>query len=302
MNILEQIIATKRREITSAQAVKSMARIEAEASVLTRQAVSFRKALLASPTGIIAEFKRKSPSKGFIKQEADTAGITASYERAGAAAVSVLTDRDYFAGCLDDLIPARKNLSIPILRKDFIIDPYQICEARIAGADVVLLIAAALTPANVRSLAGYARALGLEVLLEIHNEQELGHLCDEVDVAGINNRDLSSFRTDPARSFELGGRIPERFVKISESGLSDPRIVRQLRSAGFQGSARLHRKARNRATGGPGITAVNHRILPRQEKVYGLNTPPPTSPEVLETMGSVHRNRHRNTNNTIPNR
>ena len=158
MNILEQIIATKRREITSAQAVKSMARIEAEASVLTRQAVSFRKALLASPTGIIAEFKRKSPSKGFIKQEADTAGITANYERAGAAAVSVLTDRDYFAGCLDDLIPARKNLSIPILRKDFIIDPYQICEARIAGADVVLLIAAALTPANVRSLAGYARA------------------------------------------------------------------------------------------------------------------------------------------------
>ena len=131
MNILEQIIATKRREITSAQAVKSMARIEAETSVLTRQAVSFRKALLASPTGIIAEFKRKSPSKGFIKQEADTAGITASYERAGAAAVSVLTDRDYFAGCLDDLIPARKNLSIPILRKDFIIDPYQICEARI---------------------------------------------------------------------------------------------------------------------------------------------------------------------------
>ena len=235
MNILDQRIATKRREITSAQAVKSMARIEAEASVLTRQAVSFRKALLASPTGIIAEFKRKSPSKGFIKQEADTAGITASYERAGAAAVSVLTDRDYFAGCLDDLIPARKNLSIPILRKDFIIDPYQICEARIAGADVVLLIAAALTPANVRSLAGYAHSLGLEVLLEIHNEQELGHLCDEVDVAGINNRDLSSFRTDPARSFELGGRIPERFVKISESGLSDPRTVRQLRSAGFQG-------------------------------------------------------------------
>lgn len=158
MNILEQIIATKRREITSAQAVKSMARIEAGASVLTRQAVSFRKALLASPTGIIAEFKRKSPSKGFIKQEADTAGITASYERAGAAAVSVLTDRDYFAGCLDDLIPARKNLSIPILRKDFIIDPYQICEARIAGADVVLLIAAALTPGQ-RPVAGRIRAL-----------------------------------------------------------------------------------------------------------------------------------------------
>ena len=213
MNILEQIIATKRREIAAAQAVKSMARIEAEASALTRQAVSFRKALLASPTGIIAEFKRKSPSKGFIKQEADTAGITAGYKRAGAAAVSVLTDRDYFAGCLDDLISARRKLSIPILRKDFIIDPYQICEARIAGADVILLIAAALTPADVRSLAGYARSLGLEVLLEIHNEQELGHLCDEVDVAGINNRDLTSFRTDPARSFELGGRIPERFVK-----------------------------------------------------------------------------------------
>ena len=112
MNILEQIIATKRREITSAQAVKSMARIEAEASVLTRQAVSFRKALLASPTGIIAEFKRKSPSKGFIKQEADTAGITTSYERAGAAAVSVLTDRDYFAGCLDDLIITRDRKSV----------------------------------------------------------------------------------------------------------------------------------------------------------------------------------------------
>ena len=222
MNILEQIIATKRREITSAQAVKSMARIEAEASVLTRQAVSFRKALLASPTGIIAEFKRKSPSKGFIEQEADTAGITASYGRAGAAAVSVLTDRDYFAGCLDDLIPARKNLSIPILRKDFIIDPYQICEARIAGADVVLLIAAALTPANVRSLAGGgALARAGSTARNPQRNRKLGHLLRR---GGCSRDQQPRPEALPAPIRHAGsnwaGAFRQRFVKISESGLS----------------------------------------------------------------------------------
>ncbi len=234
MNILEQIMATKRQEIVSAQAVKSMTQIESEVSSQTQQPISFRESLLSSPTGIIAEFKRKSPSKGYIKQGADTA-IVAGYERAGAAAVSVLTDHDYFAGSLDDLVSARKKLSIPILRKDFILDPYQICEARIAGADIILLIATALSPTEVRSLAKYAHSIGLEVLLEIHNEQELVHLCDEVDVVGINNRDLTSFHTDPTRSFKLAERIPSNLVKISESGLSNPQIVRQLREAGFSG-------------------------------------------------------------------
>lgn len=175
MNILEQIIATKRREITSRTGSQKHGP-DRSRSFRPNTAGRF---VPESPARIPDRHYRRvqtqiAARKALSKQEADTAGITTSYERAGAAAVSVLTDRDYFAGCLDDLIPARKNLSIPILRKDFIIDPYQICEARIAGADVVLLIAAALTPANVRSLAGYAHSLGLEVLLEIHNEQELG--------------------------------------------------------------------------------------------------------------------------------
>ena len=168
MNILEQIIATKQQEVAAARKQKSLAALEAEATAITRQAYSLRAALLGSQTGIIAEFKRKSPSKGFIKEHAEITSTTTGDAQAGAAVRSILTDRDHFAGALNDLQEARSHLSIPILRKDFIIDPYQICQARIAGADAILLIAATLTPGQVERLAAYAHALGLEVLLEIH--------------------------------------------------------------------------------------------------------------------------------------
>lgn len=235
MNILEQIIATKQQEVATARKQKSLAALEAEATAITRQAYSLRAALLGSKTGIIAEFKRKSPSKGFIKEHAEISAITTGYAQAGAAALSILTDRDYFAGDLNDLQTARPHLSIPILRKDFIIDPYQICQARIAGADAILLIAAALTPGQVERLAAYAHALGLEVLLEIHRAEELDALCSSVDVVGVNNRDLTTFHTDPAQSFALIQHIPQQFVTISESGLADPQTVAQLHQAGFNG-------------------------------------------------------------------
>lgn len=147
----------------------------------------------------------------------------------------MLTDRDYFAGSLGDLRRARAGAQLPLLRKDFVIDAYQIAEARLAGADAVLLIAAALTPAQTSALASFAHELGLEVLLEIHQEKELGHLCDAVDVVGVNNRDLTTFVTDIRVSLALASSIPERFVRISESGLSSPETVRALREAGFGG-------------------------------------------------------------------
>ena len=209
MNILEQIIATKQQEVAAARKQKSLAALEAEATATTRQAYSLRAALLGSQTGIIAEFKRKSPSKGFIKEHAEITSITTGYAQAGAAVLSILTDRDYFAGDLS--------------------------QARIAGADAILLIAAALTPGQVERLAAYAHALGLEVLLEIHRAEELDALCNSVDVVGVNNRDLTTFHTDPAQSFALIQHIPQQFVTMSESGLTDPQSVAQLRQAVFNG-------------------------------------------------------------------
>lgn len=235
MNILDQILETKRREVAALKAQLPFGELYARAKAHTRPVRSFSGALSTSPSGIIAEFKRRSPSKGFINREARPEEIVPGYETAGAAAVSVLTDRDYFAGSLDDLRRARAGAQLPLLRKDFVIDAYQIAEARLAEADAVLLIAAALTPAQTSSLASFAHELDLEVLLEIHREQELGHLCDAVDVVGVNNRDLTTFVTDIRVSLALAPFIPDRFVRISESGLSSPEAVRALREAGFSG-------------------------------------------------------------------
>jgi Indole-3-glycerol phosphate synthase len=235
MNILDKIIQTKREEMTVSRAEKPFETLYEEAKTVSRPVVSFSEALLNSESGIIAEFKRKSPSKGWFRADADPREIVAGYATAGAAAVSVLTDREYFGGSLDDLRTARTVTDIPLLRKDFIIDPYQICEARIAGADVILLIAAALTPAQCSELAAFARSLGLEVLLELHNESELGHVNKHIHVVGINNRDLTTFVTDTSVSLRMAGQIPEGFVKISESGISDPGTVRELRNAGYSG-------------------------------------------------------------------
>lgn len=235
MNILDNIVETKRREMEQARALRPYEDIVAEAGEVRRPVISFAGALSSSPAGIIAEFKRRSPSRGFIKEGADVRRVVEGYTLNGAAAISVLTDRDYFAGSLGDLASARTVTGLPLLRKDFIIDPYQICEARIAGADVILLIAAAMTPERCVELASFAASLGLEVLLEVHNEPELGHINPFVNVVGINNRDLTTFVTDTGVSKTLGSHLPGGVLKISESGISSPTTVTELREEGFRG-------------------------------------------------------------------
>ena len=224
MDILETIIATKREELAGATARKR----------------SLRQALLASESGIIAEFKRKSPSKGWIHADAVPEQVVPAYAAAGAAALSVLTDESYFGGSLDFIRRVRPLVDIPILRKDFIIDPFQLAEARLAGADAVLLIAACLSRGDCAALLAEAHRLGLEVLLEIHSREELDYITPEVDVVGVNNRHLGSFVTDVRTSFELAPLLASRAdtsqqLFISESGISEPETVRKLRDAGFRG-------------------------------------------------------------------
>jgi indole-3-glycerol phosphate synthase len=235
MNILDKIIATKRLEIDRNSKIRAFEEIFEEAKSVTRPALSFVEALQKSDNHIIAEFKRRSPSKGFFNADADVETVVGGYSSAGAAAISVLTDRDYFGGSLDDLSAARKVSAVPLLRKDFIIDPYQVCEARIAGADVILLIAAAMTADKCAELAKFARSLCLEVLLEVHNEQELTHINSFVNAVGVNNRDLTTFVIDVSTSYRLSPMIPAEFLKISESGISSPATVKELYDAGFQG-------------------------------------------------------------------
>ena len=234
MNILDKIIAQKRKELVERKEKHPAASLEKN-SLFARATLSLRNSLLdENLTGIIAEFKRKSPSKGVIHDQADVSAITAAYTRFGASGISVLTDESFFGGSTEDLRQARKN-SIPILRKDFIIDEYQIIEARAMGADVILLIAACLSPEEVRKLSRFAKKLDLEILLEVHNQQELGHLCDEVDLLGVNNRDLKTFSVDINRSLDLIGQIPSEKPAVAESGISDVETIRLLRGQGFRG-------------------------------------------------------------------
>lgn len=185
-------------------------------------------------TGIIAEFKRRSPSKGSINEQADVVEVTTAYTNNGASALSVLTDEMFFGGSTNDLLKARVN-EIPILRKDFMIDEYQIEEARAMGADVILLIAACLTPAEVQRLAAYAKELGLEVLLELHAEEELEHICEETEIVGINNRDLKTFKVDIERSLRMAQQIPDDKIKVAESGISSVENIVLFKQNGFKG-------------------------------------------------------------------
>ena len=196
---------------------------------------SFRSSLEKSDTGIIAEFKRKSPSLGWIKEEGKPNEIPFSYQECGATAVSILTDEPFFGGNLNFIRIARTNTDIPILRKDFIIDEYQLFEAKSVGADAILLIAACLSREKCTELAKMARELELDVLLEVHNENELEYITPNISVVGVNNRNLHEFCTDVDTSFRLASMIPDDFLKISESGLKTPDIVRELREAGYRG-------------------------------------------------------------------
>jgi indole-3-glycerol phosphate synthase len=233
-NILDTIVSFKINEVRSAKAAVSETELR-NSALFSRQTLSLRSFLLDdSKTGIIAEFKRKSPSKGMFNAGALPEVITQAYAENGASGLSVLTDQFFFGGSREDLTRARIN-EIPILRKDFIIDRYQILEAKAMGADVILLIAACLTPGEVNTLATYAKELGMEVLLEIHNEEELEHICDAVDIVGVNNRDLKTFTVDINLSVRLGDKIPPDKLKISESGISDVNSIFRLKEHGYKG-------------------------------------------------------------------
>lgn len=234
MNILEEIIAHKKSKVKSQKSKISIADLE-KSVLFSRPVLSLKDFLIdRSRTGIIAEFKRRSPSKGVINPDVDVVEVTTGYTDNGASCLSVLTDEHFFGGSSEDLIKARIN-KIPILRKDFVIDEYQLIESKSIGADVILLIAACLRPSEVKRLATFAKRLGLEVLLELHAEQELEHICDETSVIGINNRNLKTFDVDIERSLRMAEKIPFPKFKVAESGISSVNDILLFKRHGFQG-------------------------------------------------------------------
>jgi len=234
--ILTKIVEHKRLEVALAKQNISVSSLE-RSEYFDRTCYSIRDFMLAEDrTGIIAEFKRASPSKGIINDQVEVSVVTRHYADAGASALSVLTDQKFFGGKIRDLVEAREANQIPILRKDFIIDEYQIVEAKAIGADIILLIASILTPQQVAGFAKLAKTLGLNVLLEVHNREELEkNIFDDLDVIGVNNRNLDTFTVSVQHSHDLVNLIPDSFLKISESGISDPKTITELRAAGFNG-------------------------------------------------------------------
>lgn len=234
MHILDQIIARKKEEVATQKALVSEAVLK-QMPFFKADALSMS-SFVTSPlkTGIIAEFKRKSPSKGIINNTATVTAVTSAYSSFGASGLSVLTDLDFFGGSLQDLTAARVH-DTPILRKDFMVDPYQIIEAKAYGADVILLIAACLTPLSIKELATIAKDIGLEVLLEIHTKDELDYVCDGIDMVGINNRNLKTFEVDLAHSIALANKLPAHLPKIAESGISNVSTILELKKEGFDG-------------------------------------------------------------------
>ncbi|MBB2953118.1 MULTISPECIES: indole-3-glycerol phosphate synthase TrpC [Sphingobacterium] len=234
MTILDKIVERKRVEVSEAQAKVSIEELS-EYPLFSRTCYSLKESVLdPQRTGIISEYKRASPSKGVINNINTVSEVVKGYQNAGASAISVLTDADFFQGSLKDLEEARSVLTIPLLRKEFIIDKYQIAEAKAYGADIILLIAACLTNEEVSELSNYAKTLGLNVLLEVHNEEELkGNLFDTVDAIGVNNRNLKDFSVSLAHSYDLVNKIPDTYIKVSESGISDPQTIRELKSIGY---------------------------------------------------------------------
>ena len=234
-NILQQIVDNKRREIEALNARGGDIFTELNPRLFLNSRPSMSRAIKESATGIIAEFKRRSPSKGEIHPLALVNDIVPEYASAGAAACSVLTDTVYFGGSLSDLALASEATRLPLLRKDFVIDQRQIYEAKIFGASAVLLIAAILSFDEIVRFTSLAHRLGLEVLLELHSVDELDRFSPEVDMVGVNNRDLTSFHTDTATSLDMVSLLPSDIVKIAESGISSPEEIRRLRDAGYDG-------------------------------------------------------------------
>jgi indole-3-glycerol phosphate synthase len=233
MNILDKIIARKREEVAFAKSETSIRKLEQMAD-FQRDTYSFID-FVKTKSGLICEYKRKSPSKGIINATALVEDVVKGYVTAGASAVSVLTDVDFFGGSNTDLQRARAVINAPILRKDFTIDEYQIIEAKALGADLILLIAECLTKQQVKDLAACAKNLGLYVLMEIHTEDQLEKCCDSLDAIGVNNRNLKTFEVNVESSLQILPQIPNEFLKISESGISEVETVKMLRKAGFDG-------------------------------------------------------------------
>ena len=236
MNILDKIIVRKQDEVALAKSQVSLKELTSAVN-FDRDTYSFKEFLLDEKrAGIIAEFKRRSPSKGLINDTSTVEQVTKAYAAAGASALSVLTDYEFFGGHPNDLIKARAVNQIPILRKDFIIDEYQLFEAKALGADIVLLIAAVLSPKEIKTLSATAKSLGLNVLLEVHNLAELQRsICTGLDAIGVNNRNLGDFTVNIQTSFDLVEEIPNDFMKISESAISDTQTIKKLKAVGFNG-------------------------------------------------------------------
>ncbi|RZJ79760.1 MAG: indole-3-glycerol phosphate synthase TrpC [Flavobacterium sp.] len=236
MNVLDKIVLRKREEVADAKQKVAIAELESSPAFAVKPLV-FKDFLLdETRSGIIAEFKRHSPSKGLINGTSVVEEVTQAYNQAGASALSILTDKDFFGGDASDLLKARAVNQIPILRKDFIIDEYQILEAKSWGADIILLIAAILTPKQIADFGSFAQSLGLNVLLEVHDLAELERsICPHLNAIGVNNRNLGDFTVNIQTSFDLVDKIPNDFLKISESAIDNPAVINQLKAVGFNG-------------------------------------------------------------------
>lgn len=235
MNILDRIILDKRREVELKKSLIPVSQLE-NAVLFDSRTVSLSKILRSSQTGIIAEHKRRSPSKSEINYNLTVEEVVKGYESAGVCGISVLTDGKYFGGSLDDLLLARASVNVPLLRKEFIVDEYQILEAKAHGADLILLIAAVLTREEIKQLSEFAESLGLEVLLEVHNLEELRKsIMPSLNMIGVNNRNLKTFEVSLDFSKALASEIPNEFVKVSESGISSIEAINELKPYGYKG-------------------------------------------------------------------
>ena len=238
MTILDEILEHKRLEVDEAKARRDPARLALEAKACSRAPIGFREALRSAPgVSLIAEIKRRSPSKGLIREDFDAVAIARAYAAAGATCISVLTDQHFFGGTLDDLVAVREVVETPLLRKDFVIDPYQIDEARVMGADAILLIVAALDYDDLKAHYDHARGLGLDVLVEVHDPEELEQaLAIGSNLIGVNNRDLRTFEVDLATTERLAARLADpKVVLVAESGISSVEDVARLERAGATG-------------------------------------------------------------------
>lgn len=235
MNILDRIVADKHKEVELKKRLIPIKQLE-QAALFGRNTTSLAYALRNSTTGIIAEHKRRSPSRAVINQKLSVQDVALGYETAGACGMSVLTDGKYFGGSLDDLLLSRAAATIPLLRKEFIIDEYQLLEAKAYGADVILLIAAVLSREEIKSLSEFAKSLSLDVLLEVHNQEELEKsIMPSIDMLGVNNRNLKTFDVSTDISKQLSSHIPDDFVKVSESGISSIEAIKDLKQYGYKG-------------------------------------------------------------------